>query len=1340
MKIVDNKYRVYNPKSKETIGVDRLFYRIIVKKHKNIESVKRSKTKYDEENRMIPFSKIFIGETGKSPATFEEFKAEYDAGNLFYADGRKLLVGEIVTSAIPSRVESERLSEKEGYKGIAEFESRECNNNPTHLYLTFTSQQYKNDYFVVNLEGGEVTVAKIEDIRRSDGKSILEIIRDANLERVKKEIQNEKIKELLSGEFKVDGKVVLSINVATIAHLTSLKEEKIEVRKAVPVEEPIRRSTEIEPDFPKPKPTPDPVVAPEYTMNCFVEQTPIMVPDANDPDKNVPKIKSNLYQASSLGEYVLVAINGNRKMVHFSEIKTADGKDFSLSMLSGMTLATNKVIAQIDGVNVEAYIASKDTFDIVKSYEPTADGYSDNSYVKLKNGEYKKESELAKGYAFNYSKDGDSPDAYLFKTVDAAGATKFVVVSQDAVKKSVSETFEVEGVKIEKDKLVGLTRTNNHEKCDVLQTTSLGKNVEVCSCFKEHKDKVLKSELKDRSTELQAVQNSYKNGSYQVDKVVNDDGKVVEIDDRISRYALTGDIVRDDLAEKTVTIQALKNKKLNLIQSNNGECKVIGGSEFDPWKATGAAYKEVFSVAGAGLSAMLTGPGLLLAIGMAPVVSVLGAGLVLSVPILPIVNVIRAAVVNRDRSVKDKVEIQRELSKKKIISKEQELTQSTKLEIEKISKDKSLTKEQRAEKLARINRIFTEQMGKIKNEIAIATAQSRYNASLTFEKNSANVTTDNAVLADEFKQGMNAQNKKLRAKNKEIAKQQSVCDEYNAERAKLEEPGNFDMYGNRTKASQKKLDRLNKKFEQDPNVKLSNLKKERDEITDEMSRIRAKANDSIQKGADSKSEEMMLFAERMQAFMQLKYLDPILQEKLSDKAKEMLKKMEISAKRSAFVVGRKQYGFKFDGKDKSEEFELWKEIAGIVEKTRKESGVKLSAEKIERKKSEAKNIPDVIIPYGKEDKQTEFNYETTRKVDSNVTDEVVPQEVVPVVPHEVVEDVKDKRSELEVLTGKLNEIKLALSTSEKDGKLKDKKIQELEEEIKNLKNELRSLADGQAKTQKPVLKGEPAPIRTKKPVLKGEPAPIRTRNPVLKSEDPVKRPRTDVFTPEEDAKWHKKGARKPRYSSEDLEYFKKKGYEVSSVGVFKNDHATLAQTRAERKIKNYIFFGQKAEDYVKPVYQQKEKGFRWADDVSVKNHKVPETPKLEEPKTSPEKIEKKPEAKIKFSNEEIISTIDSLYEKAVELGQINDTPQMVGDAATKAKRRANKLYKDIAVNLGALKQMKRSLSRKSLADKKEDLIEKIDLIALSVTAHIDHNKKATNREEVMKDLGLNPDI
>jgi len=462
-----------------------------------------------------------------------------------------------------------------------------------------------------------------------------------------------------------------------------------------------------------------------FSEQKFVKK---QIEDENRPGKTkeVNLIEVRNFQMQADGDYYSVVLDGLTKMVHKDNILDIEGKkveDF-LSM-AGKSVQI-KENGQIIGTSQPlSYEQANFAYSSIKTYQETKEEAGENTYLRLKNGEYVKELDVCKPISYKIVSLTNAPyDAFLVKSVGVDGKENFVVVSKDYFDK-YGDTTE-----FKRENAVRISRCDfDNKDCAVVQTTSRGLNVEKCAIVKKTKilGKQVTVEESDKNAAFDIFKASFANGTYLLKDVIKDNN-IEELSIRKQRYELTDKSYLPDYADYLYDYNSLKTEDIKIV---NG--KLVGGPKFSVKKGIKSSFKKLNKMAGP-LAFVWGGAGILIPV-VGPIISAaIVATYVAAVPFIPMYNGLRGLTKNMHRTkLLDKTDYNQLVEKIKIEKRMKQLYERmTSNEVTPLSKAR-----------------FEDEYNKLLNDI-ISLSTGSFESALVVKNGVAKVTPDNAAAAKQY--------------------------------------------------------------------------------------------------------------------------------------------------------------------------------------------------------------------------------------------------------------------------------------------------------------------------------------------------------------------------------------------------------------------------------------------------------------------------------------------------------------------------------------------------------------------------------------------------------------
>lgn len=399
---------------------------------------------------------------------------------------------------------------------------------------------------------------------------------------------------------------------------------------------------------------------------------------------------------------------------------------------------------------------------------------ADGTYLKLQDGRYVKENETVRPICYEFVS-GDKFDAYMVKldTATADGKTSVIVDKSTFAKKS---TVLLAGVTLKLENAFKIKETSKAMKdADVIQTTSGHNKLEQCVLLSEprHNDigEVETTPLSDAEKE-RAIKNaksefetSYKKGDYELDRVVDDKGNLVELDKQKHRYHYTNVTRMQDYGNKDY--EYLHSGK---VKYDANKKQLIGGPKFDTAKYIKANYKRIGSITTDAFSIMFSSWGLLVVMVLPAILVATATALVTASVLNPLVYGVIGAIKNRKPNFKLNTSKHRKILKKEIIE-----------DLEEVIEDTAQTDKTKLSERSLLDRFET-----IDNKIISLCATKRI-SSFRMVNGVGSVNRTNASLYTDFINDMTAREKELKRLRRAVKKDPSLQATLDAKQSQYEQ-------------------------------------------------------------------------------------------------------------------------------------------------------------------------------------------------------------------------------------------------------------------------------------------------------------------------------------------------------------------------------------------------------------------------------------------------------------------------------------------------------------------------------------------------------------------------
>ncbi len=398
----------------------------------------------------------------------------------------------------------------------------------------------------------------------------------------------------------------------------------------------------------------------------------------------------------------------------------------------------------------------------------------DGTYLKLKDGRYVKENETVRPICYEFVS-GDAFDAYMVKldSPTADGKTSVIVDKSTFAKKA---EVVVDGTTLKLENAFKIKETSKAMKdADVIQTTSGHNKIEQCVLLSEPKynaaGEVETTPLSDEEKEKvikrakSQFESSYKEGDYELDRVVDDKGNLVELDKQKQRYRYTNVTKMKDYGNKDYALLRSGNIKYDASKG-----KLVGGPKFETAKYIKSTYKRIGTITTDAFSAMFSSWGILAAL-LLPQILVAGAVALAGAAVLnPIIFGIIGAIKNRNQNFKLKTNKHRKILKKEIIDDLEDVLKDTKT----------------ADKTNLTERNLLNKFETIDNKIMSLCATKRI-SSFRMVNGVGHVNRTNAALYTDFRKDMTAREKELKRLRKAVRKDPSLQATLDAKQSQYEQ-------------------------------------------------------------------------------------------------------------------------------------------------------------------------------------------------------------------------------------------------------------------------------------------------------------------------------------------------------------------------------------------------------------------------------------------------------------------------------------------------------------------------------------------------------------------------
>ncbi len=469
------------------------------------------------------------------------------------------------------------------------------------------------------------------------------------------------------------------------------------------------------------------------------------------------------------------------------------------------------------------------SYDYIKTMEVTNnedDILKDGTYLRLKDGRYIEENKSVRPNCYEFIAFEETDfDAY-FVLLEPTSEQKGLIVDKSAFVSKSLVNFNGHELKLSNAVKIRLSAKPMNE-CDVVQTSSTSQKVETCeiltklslnddgSIFYDRDGRVIKisKSEEEKATILENARidfiEKYKKGQYVIDRVVDDEGNLTELDVQKNRYTMSNMTSKIDSANELYEYKFFKNGKL-VYNTKTG--KLEGGPKYD----TKSAILKELGRGGANVfiaSASLLSLGGFFLLAIAPVAAVATLASLAVYPLgASIVHAIKGSIINnRKYNYKDRIEQNRKQLSKEIDEDLSEIYSQTKevsikssyemlkehfkkvfmeshdeslrklkgaeLEREIDKKIKELSSEDylRLTKYARSKYIlaFVDRMNKVEEKLNCF-ASTKYYSDFRIENGKGEVTPENAPLFSKYRAEMLKLEKEIKKLRKAVKRDPSL--------------------------------------------------------------------------------------------------------------------------------------------------------------------------------------------------------------------------------------------------------------------------------------------------------------------------------------------------------------------------------------------------------------------------------------------------------------------------------------------------------------------------------------------------------------------------------------
>jgi len=384
-----------------------------------------------------------------------------------------------------------------------------------------------------------------------------------------------------------------------------------------------------------------------------------------DDDKNPGKTKEESmvavkkYNYNADGKYIQVQLKDKTltQLVRIADIKDLSGAALpagAFDSTSADYILGKSVKVTINGVDFETEPLTLEQltmrYNSIMHFEDsltTEDVLTDDAYLMLNNGKHVKEKDVIKPFYYKTLGSAMDPsisdfDVYVATVTNKEGIASQVVLNKEYFEnssKGKTSPFILDGYTIDISKVSKAKRVAFYSNCDVVQTTSSGKNIESCKIYT---DTLTRDNAK--ADNLKEFEKLYKAGNYNLDSVYVYDADagthvIEELDSRKKRFIYTDASHRVCHSDKKMEYRALEEKPF-IYKSENGEIgKITGGPKYDIGKGIAKDFKTWGKVVGSGANSLLSSAGILVALAFPAIVTAAVAAAVVAPVLIPIAHI-----------------------------------------------------------------------------------------------------------------------------------------------------------------------------------------------------------------------------------------------------------------------------------------------------------------------------------------------------------------------------------------------------------------------------------------------------------------------------------------------------------------------------------------------------------------------------------------------------------------------------------------------------------------------------------------------------------------------------
>ena len=389
---------------------------------------------------------------------------------------------------------------------------------------------------------------------------------------------------------------------------------------------------------------------------------------------------------------------------------------------------------------------------------------ADNTYVRLADGRYMKEKAVAKPICYDFVTDpGAEFDAY-FVEVGATPGEKTVIVSKAEFDKQKSVTWQHGSITIDKRRAYKVARTTKEMKyADVVQISKQNKGVEECVSLADPSyvdGRVVLDRLDNVDEQCDYCQDvfetRYKKGQYKIDKVLDENGKWVNVDSRGKRYKFEDHVSMHDYSNDRSEYAYFKDCKYEY----DGK-RLVGGKPYDVKKGIKGDMKKLRANATKLLTFAFSGAGII----FFPVTAAIFVYLPARAIYIPIKHWAHKMKFDRTSAkYQGKLGIQRKQIKKDIEKELEFLYENT----VKASNENRLNKNNMLDRFESVEQMI------------YSLAETKFLADFRMVKGKGRVTESNAELFSKYRADMTALEKEIKKLERAVKRDPSLAPELQA--------------------------------------------------------------------------------------------------------------------------------------------------------------------------------------------------------------------------------------------------------------------------------------------------------------------------------------------------------------------------------------------------------------------------------------------------------------------------------------------------------------------------------------------------------------------------------